>query len=278
MKMGTHILELVPSYECNLRCPFCIEWKRYDGTRMDLNILEKQLEILSKEFNFNKIIIIGGEPFQLPKQYLIQLIQLIADKIPYVIPTIFTNFTNLIPEILSMNIRLCVALDPYVRTNTNIALMNLLTLENYDNIRINMILSKELLNDVNIISNILKLYNLQINFSVYNHTNLKYSGITSPDPDDIIKLITWIKHHNLQNRISLPMISQQGRDIYENYLGSVHIDPSNNIFHFFDTMHEDYEKCKNCEQKGICMRLFNDHNCARDKYLIDKISEFGLFI
>lgn len=67
-------LIICPSYECPFNCNFCYN-KNYDGTLLDLTLLD---EFLNKHYKkFDSVTISGGEPSLLLKSYLTSMINII---------------------------------------------------------------------------------------------------------------------------------------------------------------------------------------------------------
>lgn len=65
-----------PTYKCNLDCSFCYLKNRHESSLLDLKLFDKQMEELSKVYDFVYIDLYGGEITLLPEDYIKELISI----------------------------------------------------------------------------------------------------------------------------------------------------------------------------------------------------------
>ena len=59
-----------PTHKCNLRCKYCFHEKYgYESEILEMNLLKKYVELLSKKYQYINIIWHGGEPLMAPLDY-----------------------------------------------------------------------------------------------------------------------------------------------------------------------------------------------------------------
>ena len=267
-------IELVPSYECNLRCPFCIEWKRYDGTRMDLNILEKQLEILSKEFNFKHISVSGGEISILPEEYLKNILHICHNYSDTICIT--TNF--IIPlhtTLLDLADIIRISYDPFTRENQYSVLTNILEADNY-NFDVEILPTKYLIQNYKILENLLHIRNINPTINLFwNSANLDIVDFTD---DELFQFIKYYidkkifgKRIFFQNRGGSTRCNIATIDPYHNlYTIKTPIDAmniqyqNNDINQFIYDMKNLHFKiddlCESCTYRTTCCKCIGDIN------------------
>lgn len=115
-------MNILPSYACNLACPFCAIHQLDKGDLLDLDWLEKQI----KEIPAEQIDILGGEPSLLPEEYLDRLISICRNKTGKK-PGMYSNL--IIKSPLLDKVELTVSYDPGSRQKSSRVLANMLTLE-----------------------------------------------------------------------------------------------------------------------------------------------------
>lgn len=129
-------MNLIPSYNCNFNCPFCVVHAKNDPRLLDLNWFEKELEHIGKVDRLN---IIGGEPTLLPPDYLKRLID-ICEQHSGRKPSMYTNLSSISP--LFERVELNVSINPGITDRYNEVFSNLLFLN--QDFSINMIMTDEL--------------------------------------------------------------------------------------------------------------------------------------
>ena len=87
-------MNIIPSYQCNLRCPFC-GIKNQKGKLIDLDWLEKQFQQYGNDLTHD-INILGGEPSILPLDYQRRLVSL-CTQYAYERPYYITNLLTVSP-------------------------------------------------------------------------------------------------------------------------------------------------------------------------------------
>lgn len=127
-------MNILPSYKCNMKCPFCIIHKMDQNTLLDLNWLENNIQ----DIPATQIDILGGEPSLLNNEYLERLIEICQNKIKNKKPGMYTNLLKISPNI--DKVELTVSYDPKARQHNNIVLKNMLQLDKQ--FCINMIVTK----------------------------------------------------------------------------------------------------------------------------------------
>lgn len=75
------ILSINPSYYCNFRCDFCYltNDQLSDKRRLDLDTLKSKIEEVKKFYSVQMVDLYGGEPFMLPRDYIMGLKEVLTD-------------------------------------------------------------------------------------------------------------------------------------------------------------------------------------------------------
>lgn len=132
-------MNIIPTYQCNFRCPFCFNKdKWYNEDILNLGHLEKELN----RHKLTDIVIIGGEPSLLCKEYLETLIFICTARLNKK-PLLYTNLLKPFP--LPEKVRLCISYDPMDREHQNTVLNNMIALDT--DYEIYMLQTKNLLNN-----------------------------------------------------------------------------------------------------------------------------------
>ena len=132
-------MNLAPSYQCNLYCPFCFNKEFWTNNNV-LSLIEIEEELWNNNDIYD-ISIIGGEPTCWPDDYLSDLLDLCAERFDGQKPSIFTNLIKpfkYVDKVSELNI----SYDPYDRHEQQKVLMNMLLLDSP--YIINMLLTKNL--------------------------------------------------------------------------------------------------------------------------------------
>lgn len=129
-------MNILPSYNCNFNCPFCVVHTRGSQTLLDLDWFEKELKKIGCVPNLN---IIGGEPTLLPHDYLEHLIDICHDHLGFK-PSMYTNLSTISP--LFSKVVLNVSFNPGITEQADKVKSNLLMLD--QPFRLNMILTNKL--------------------------------------------------------------------------------------------------------------------------------------
>lgn len=59
-----------PTHNCNMRCKYCFAEKYgYESSLLDINILKRYLELLTKKYKYINLVWHGGEPLTVPLDY-----------------------------------------------------------------------------------------------------------------------------------------------------------------------------------------------------------------
>lgn len=133
-------MNIIPTYQCNLRCPFCFNRDMWHSTGL------LDLEYLKEELNKRKltdIVIIGGEPSILPDSYLESLLDICQERLKKK-PTLYTNLIKPFP--FPNRVKLYVSYDPQDREHQNTVLNNMMMLES--DYEVCMLQTKNLLNRI----------------------------------------------------------------------------------------------------------------------------------
>lgn len=131
-------MNIIPTYQCNLRCPFCFNKDQWHSKEL------LDLDYLTKELNKRKltdIVIIGGEPSVLPNDYLENLIDICATRLNRK-PLLYTNLIKQFP--FPDKVRLFVSYDPEDREHQSTVLNNMMMLNS--DYEVCMLQTKNLLN------------------------------------------------------------------------------------------------------------------------------------
>lgn len=156
-------MNLIPSYNCNFNCPFCVVHTKGDQRLLDLDWFEKELKKIGCVPNLN---IIGGEPTQLPQDYLERLINICHNHLGTK-PSMYTNLSAISP--LFSKVILNVSFNPGITEQEEKVKNNLLMLD--QPFRLNMILTSKLTElGVKELKKYLRLKNLtRLSISRYTH-------------------------------------------------------------------------------------------------------------
>lgn len=289
-------MDIIPSYKCNLRCPFCFNkdnWKT-NGI-LDLQILEKELA----DNTIKELAIIGGEPSLLPEDYLIRLINICKTYLKGENPDFYTNLVHIPSEDVLSNVNLHVSYDPCDRTMQKTVLNNMMKL-NCD-FSINMIITKNLIYNYGI-EKIVKLANRfkqPLYLSKINVVTINGIKHMQPLPEDIVKFtIDLYEQHNPYIKSSLLRVLNKtykhNKPSVERFDYNVSINPDgrfqtsglhgiNKIYK--DTYKECYEaykeifktpdKCKTCKFNEYCIDEYrNGYSCDDDRMIMEKFEEY----
>lgn len=99
-------LDIIPSYECNLNCMFCLNRpERTSKTHdvLNIDICERTLSLLKKESGeLSSITIYGGEVMLLDSQYLRELIMLCRSYYPRAVMGIISNLVEVSGKVIDL--------------------------------------------------------------------------------------------------------------------------------------------------------------------------------
>lgn len=122
-------LSINPWYYCNFRCDFCYltEAQLSDKTTLSLPRLQELLAEVSESYTIDHIDLYGGEVFLLPKQYLLDL----RDMLLEYVPTIHVNTNlSLVNEVVKDPAwHLSVSYDFEAREKSDVVMFNMFKLE-----------------------------------------------------------------------------------------------------------------------------------------------------
>ena len=131
-------MNILPSYKCNLSCPFCIIHSKDKGDLLDFDWLENTL----KDIPSCQIDILGGEPSLLPDSYMQRLLQICKQHAGRFKVGMYTNLVKISPFVNDVD--LTVSFDPGSRQLSNKVMSNMLLLNT--SFEINMIVTKHVVN------------------------------------------------------------------------------------------------------------------------------------
>lgn len=156
-------MNIIPSYNCNFNCPFCVVHAKNDQRLLDLDWFEGELKKIGCVPNLN---IIGGEPTQLPQDYLERLINICQNHLGTK-PSMYTNLSTISP--LFSKVVLNVSFNPGITEQADKVKAHLLLLD--QPFRLNMILTNRLASlGVKELKKYLRLRNLtRLSISRYTH-------------------------------------------------------------------------------------------------------------
>lgn len=290
-------MDIIPTYKCNLRCPFCFNkdnWKTHG--LLDLDVLKKELE---ENPEIRELAIIGGEPSLLPKDYLLELIKICREYLNGGKPDFYTNLTITPDKEILDSIELHVSYDPCDRELQDKVLGNMMLLD--CDFSVNMIITKKLVTDYGVpkivrLANRLRkpLYLSKINVVTTN--GIKYM---QPTPQELVDFtLELAKYQNPYIRSSLLRvlagIYQHNKPTVERFDYNVSINPDGRFqtsgLHGIEKIYRDTykecleaykeafhtpEKCQSCKFNDYCIDEYrHGDDCADDYAIMESFEQY----
>ena len=287
-------MNIIPSYRCNLSCPFCITHKFNPNLLLDLDWFENELNNID---NLSHLNIIGGEPTLLDEKYLDNLIEICRHKLNDK-PDLYTNLSIISP--LFNKTKLHISLNPWIINQYKIFLKNIFLIS--QDFKINIVLTNKFIESdyINIINNLLKLKNLiEISLSFYAYfDNFNLEDYT-PEVDKYIEFIyniSKIKDSRVHLFSLYSLMHNESKDLSPE--NCIEILPNNkyrisirdfirtdiDVFREYDTWKEaaditkiaidkylNFNNCKQCKYCNSCQRLYNEESNLK---IMRKIDEY----
>lgn len=270
-------MDIIPTYACNLKCPFCFNkdnWKTKG--LLDLDILKRELK---NNNGIRELAIIGGEPSILPNAYLKQLVTICRDYLRGRKPDFYTNLIIIPSQFVMDNVELHVSYDPCDRELQDRVLGNMLQLD--CDFSINMIITKNLITQYGVakivrLANRFKkpLYLSKINVVATN--DIKYM---QPTPKELVDFtIELAKYQNPHIRSSLLRVLagtyKHNKPTVERFDYNVSINPNGRFqtsgLHGIEKIYRNtYQDCLKAYKKAFKMPKKCRH-CRFNDYCIDE--------
>ena len=290
-------LDIIPTYACNLKCPFCFNKDNWDTEGLlDLNILKREL---ANNPEIRELAIIGGEPSLLPDDYLKELIDICIKYLHGNKPDYYTNLTMIPDKHILDNINLHVSYDPCDRTCQDKVLSNMLQLDT--DFSINMIITKKLITEYGV-HKIIKLANRfkkTLYLSKINVVTTNGIKHMQPTPDEIISFTMELsKYNNPYIRSSLLRVLNgtytHNKHTAERFDYNVSINPDGRFqtsgLHGIEKIYRDtykeclkaYEeafrtpkKCKQCRFNDYCIDEYRyGDDCTEDYKIMEAFERY----
>ena len=286
-------MNIIPSYNCNFNCPFCVVHSKADQTLLDLDWFRSELKRMEHIDHLN---IIGGEPTQLDEKYLEELIDICTAKLGRK-PSLYTNLSRISP--LFKKVELNVSFNPGITQSAGEVKKNLLLLDQPFNI--NMILTNKLAEGgIDKLKSFLRLGNLK-QLSVSRYTNFGGPDFT-PTKEQYLNFTKGLTSLALKDsRIHFypisSQISQRTRDNtalacaevlpnnkYRISIRDFYRDLGDTVFNEYDTWEElshayaqlntkriwSRASCNDCRFNQACLCLFKDRTDCEAMEQIEK--------
>ena len=287
-------MNIIPSYTCNLQCPFCFnkdQWNNHDI--LDLEYLQHVLDNVQQ---LTCLVIIGGEPSILPAEYLNSLLDICIKKMDGIKPIVYTNLVKQFPYPDKAN--LFVSYDPCNRKLQNVVLNNMLSLE--CNYTITMLVTKELIHSygINRIIKLGKRTKRKIHLEMLDTCQDEVTKEMLPTPKELAEFAAQIANvKDIQISFSLTEYLTKkkikGMASFEDFDNDISLMPngmyqlssSHGAIKYYTNTYEDawreYNKrhkpfpvCDHCKYKQKCLDIYRTGNqCDFDFKLMEALND-----
>lgn len=279
-------MDIIPSYNCNLDCPFCIVHRHNNGDLLDLDWLEENI----KTVPHNYVTILGGELSLLPNDYMKRLIEIGKAHACDSKVTMYTNLVKVSPFIDSVDV--IVSYDPMVRQLQNKVLQNMLLLERP--FKINMLATKHVVSlGVEWLLKLFKKIKQLKKISISTLTLFPGCPDLRPDPMDlanfccdIIKaktnkirfypVSTWTENYVKQmapeETIEI-LPNKKFRISLRDFVGAKELDTYEQCVEYYKKELSSGEPCcQECPYFGRCTHMYTDNRrCHADRMITEAI-------
>lgn len=287
-------MNIIPSYACNLRCPFCFNKDQWDNNSiLDLNFVK---DTLNKIKEITCIVIIGGEPSILQTDYLSNLLDICIERMDGTKPIVYTNLIRPFPY--PEKAHLFVSYDPCNRKLQNIVLNNMLSME--CNYTITMLVTKELIRTygINRIIKLARRTGREIHLEMLDVCQDPIAKEMLPAPKEIVEFaiqIATVKNVSISFSLTEYLTKQKtkGKASFEDFdndislipdgtyqLSSSHgikkyyADTYDDAWHEYNERHKIFSVCNNCKYNHICLDIYRIGNqCNYDFELMEALND-----